>query len=149
MISTGIWKGQYKYDDKLHQKLKGIDSTNFEIIVTSTANERFNGTVQDDLATGGTEGIGEIVGKVSGDKIEFIKQMPVMTLVVDKKGTRKTFNKKQRKIYYTGTFSDDRKIISGEWKFKFGFIWIGIIPIPVQATKGIWTMRLAEEVKST
>jgi len=148
MISHGTWKGQYKYDDKFHQKLKGVDATNFEIIITSTEGDRFNGSVQDDLTTGGTEGIGEIVGKISGDKIEFIKQMPVMTVMVDKKGTRKTFNRKQRKIYYTGVFSNDRKTITGQWQFKFGFIWIGIIPIPVQANKGTWAMHLTEKSKS-
>ena len=129
--------------------MKGVDATNFEITVTSTEGDRFNGSVQDDLTTGGTEGIGKIVGKISGDKIEFIKQMPVMTLMVDKKGTRKTFNRKQRKIYYTGVFSNDRKTITGQWQFKFGFIWIGIIPIPVQANKGTWVMHLTEKAKST
>lgn len=67
-----------------------------------------------------------------------------MTLLVDKNGTRKTFNRKHRKIYYLGTFSSDRKSISGRWRYKFGFIWFAFIPIPIMPAKGTWTMKLEE-----
>jgi hypothetical protein len=144
MIKIGHWAGQYKFDKEIHQKLTGFDSTNFEIEIISVDNNVFQGKVQDDLTTGGTEGIGEIQGKVTGDIIEFVKQMPIMTLLVGKDGTRKTINGKHRKIYYSGTFSCDKTSISGHWRFKFGFIWFGLIPIPVTPTRGTWTMKLKE-----
>jgi hypothetical protein len=144
MIKIGHWIGHYKFDKEAHQKMTGFDSTNFEIEITHLDKNIFFGTVKDDLFTGGTEGIGEVHGKVKGDIVEFVKQMPVMTLLVDKVGTRKTLNKKHRKIYYSGTFSSDKKSISGQWRFKFGFIWSGLIPIPVIPTKGTWTMKLTE-----
>ena len=121
MIEKGQWIGQYKFDKEVYQRMIGFDSTNFEIEITAVDNNTFVGKVKDDLTTGGTEGIGEIVGKISGEKIEFIKQMPIMTLLIGKGGTRKTFKKKHRKIYYSGTFSSDGKSINGQWKFKFGF----------------------------
>ena len=141
MITKGHWTGQYKYGKETIQKATGFAGTNFDIEILSIENDNFVGTVKDDLSTGGTKGIGEIVGKVVGENIEFIKQMPVMTSI-NKDGTMKTYNKKQRKIYYSGTFSKDGKSISGEWRFKFGFVWIGFIPIPIPPTKGIWIMKL-------
>ncbi len=144
MIKKGHWIGYYKYDKQAYQERAGFDKTNFEVEILTIENDNFIGKVQDDITTGGMEGIGEIFGKVNGDKIEFVKQMPIMTLLVNKKGTRKTFNKKHRKIYYYGTFSNDWKSVNGQWKFKFGFIWIGIIPIPIIPAKGTWTMSLQE-----
>ena len=144
MIEIGHWIGQYKFDKEGHQKMSGFEATNFEIEITKVDADNFVGKVQDDLSTGGTEGIGKIIGKISGEKIEFIKQMPIMTLLVDKDGTRKTLNKKHPKIYYQGIFSSDRKSISGQWRFKFGVIWFGVIPIPIAPTKGTWAMKLKE-----
>lgn len=144
MIETGLWTGQYKFDKEVHQKKRGFESTNFEIEITAVNNNNFVGKVQDDLRTGGTEGIGEISGKISGEKVEFIKQMPVLTLLVGKEGTRKTLHQKHVKIVYSGTFSSDRKSISGKWKIKSGLIWFGLIPIPVIPTKGSWTMKRKE-----
>ena len=124
--------------------MSGFLQTNFDIEITSVDKNNFIGKVQDDLSTGGTEGVGEITGNVVGENVHFIKQMPIMTLMIGKDGTRKTFNKKHRKIYYSGTFSSDRKSISGQWRFKFGFLWIGFLPIPVIPTKGTWTMKISE-----
>ncbi len=140
----GNWKGQYKYDNKVHQKLTGFEATNFEIDIVDVNNGEFTGNVLDDATTRGMDGVGEIVGKVISNNVEFVKQMPVMT-VVDTKGIRRTLNKKHRKIYYSGTFSEDGKKISGVWRFKFGFIWIGLIPVPVRPGTGTWQMSLTEE----
>lgn len=142
MIQKGHWKGHYSFSDERMNKIRGFARTNFEIDILKVENNAFSGTVKDDLDTGGTEGIGEVNGKVKGDLIEFVKRMPVMTLLVDKKGNRKTFNRKHRPIYYTGTFSPDGKTIMGSWKFRFGFIWIGIVPVPVRASKGVWMMTI-------
>ena len=144
MIQKGSWNGYYSFSNQEINKARGFDNTNFEIIISTLNANEFTGTVQDDLNTGGTQGIGEVAGKVEGDKIEFVKRMPIMTLLVDKKGTIKTMNKKHRPIYYSGQFLSDKKTISGTWKFKFGFIWFGIIPVPIIPAKGTWTMSLKE-----
>lgn len=145
MIEKGTWTGSYRFSDPKINKIRGFEQTNFVIQIREVDGESFSGTVEDDLSTGGMEGVGEIHGKVIGDRIEFVKQMPRMTLLVDKNGTRKTQNKKHRLLYYSGQFSADKKEIKGAWKFKPGFIWYGIIPIPVGSTKGTWTMDLKEE----
>ena|ERR1051326_1239729 len=144
MIQKGRWMGYYTYDKNEYNKIRGFDRTNFTLDIISVVGNKFTGKVQDDLTTGGTEGVGEIIGKFIDDRIEFVKQMPIMTLLVDRKGTKKTFNRKHRPIYYSGQFSNDHKSISGHWKFKFGFIWFGIIPIPVKSTTGTWAMTLSE-----
>ncbi len=148
MIQTGRWIGHYKFDREIQQKMNGFEFTNFEIEITCVDNNTFSGKVQDDLTTGGTEGTGEIKGKVSGNDVEFVKQMPIMTLLIGKEGKRKTLNRKHRRIYYTGTFSSDKRSVSGKWRFKFGFIWFGIIPIPVSPTSGTWSMRFIDQGES-
>ena len=79
--------------------------------------------------------IGEVIGQVNGDKVVFVKKMPIMTLLVNKKGTRKTYNKKHRPIYYTGEFSSDKQSVTGTWRFKLGFIWLGINSCPGPTVK--------------
>lgn len=139
MIAKGSWQGYYQFDNKAHESMRGHKQTYFGIDIVNVYGNQFSGTVQDDLASGGTEGIGEITGTVDGSRVEFVKQMPVMT-VLRADGTRQTFNKKHRKIYYSGELSADGKSISGQWRFKFGFLWIGIIPIPMESSKGTWAM---------
>jgi len=144
MIKKGTWKGLYKYNNKIHHELKGVEGTKFEIDIREITDDRFSGTVQDDLITGGTEGVGEITGHVTGNEVHFVKQMPVLTILKPRDGVRKTYNKKHRKIYYTGTFSDDGKTISGQWTFKAGFALAGLSLIFGLANKGTWTMTLTE-----
>ena len=144
MITTGLWTGYYKFNSADVQKLSGFDRTDFEITIQNVEKNNFTGIVKDNLETGGTEGIGEIKGTIFGNQIKFVKQMPVMTIIVDKKGTRKILNRKHRPIFYSGIISTDGKFISGDWKFKFGFIWFGLLPIPVPSNKGTWEMKLIE-----
>ncbi|ABG57871.1 hypothetical protein [Cytophaga hutchinsonii] len=144
MIQKGQWTGYYSFLNEKINKARGFIQTNFTIEILSVNGNTFKGTVADDLSTGGTEGIGEIKGISSGNKIEFVKQMPVLTVFVDRAGTKKTYNKKHRPIYYYGDLSSDGKTISGQWKFKLGFIWIGIIPVPMHPSKGTWMMKLKE-----
>ena len=144
MIQKGHWVGHYTFDNQVYNKIRGFEQTNFDIEILSVDSNKFIGKVEDDLSTGGTEGIGEITGNVSGENIEFVKQMPVMTILIDKKDTRKTFNKKHRKIYYSGKFSKDRQSITGRWRFKFGFVLFGLIPVPMAPSKGTWTMTLKD-----
>ena len=145
MIQLGQWTGHYSFMDEKINKIRGYEKTFFEIEILSVNNNEFAGKIQDDLTTGGTEGIGQVSGKIVGDRIDFVKLMPVMTLIVDRKGTRKTLNRKHRPIYYSGQFSSDGQTISGTWRFKFGFVRIGIIPIPFLPSKGIWSMTRKNE----
>jgi hypothetical protein len=144
MIHKGNWIGHYTFDNPAYNRIRGFEETIFDIEIIYVDQNNFTSKVQDDLSTGGTEGIGEIVGKVIGDKVAFVKQMPVLTLLTGKNQARKSFNKNHRKIYYSGRFSEDKKSISGQWRFKFGFIFIGLIPIPVIPSKGTWTMTLID-----
>tara|TARA_R110002167_G_scaffold79828_2_gene219852 strand:- start:1198 stop:1632 length:435 start_codon:yes stop_codon:yes gene_type:complete len=142
MIQLGNWSGNYSFLNPEINKIRGFEKTNFSIKITAVEKNKFTGRIQDDLTTGGTEGVGEIIGQINNNKVEFVKKMPIMTILVDSKGTRKTYNKKHRPIYYSGEFSIDKKTVTGTWRFKFGFIWIGIIPIPVKPSKGTWSMTL-------
>lgn len=137
----GNWKGYYSFENTKINEIRGFEKTNFDVEIVQMQGNSFTGKVRDDLATGGTEGVGEITGVMNENRVEFVKKMPVLTLLIDRKGTRKTLNKKHTPIYYTGEFSTDKKQISGTWKFKFGFIWMGLLPIPVIPSKGTWCMR--------
>lgn len=142
MIQTGHWKGQYTFANPAHNKLRGFELTTFYIEITGVNGPKFAGTVHDDLATGGTEGTGEIAGKVSGDVVEFVKQMPVKTLIGEN-GRRKTYSKKHSKLYYSGRMAADGSI-SGSWRFRSELIWIGLIPHLSEPVGGTWNMRLME-----
>ena len=145
MLQKGNWVGQYTFGNPAHNKLRGFEHTTFHVDVTSVNKNNFIGRVQDDLSTGGTEGIGEISGKVTGKLVEFVKQMPIMTLFSSKTGARITQNRKHSKIYYSGIISDDGKSISGNWKFRFSIIWIGFIPYFSRGEGGTWKMVLVEQ----
>ena len=140
MIQVGNWNGYYSFLDPEINKIRGFEKTNFNVQIIAVKDNKFTGKIQDDLTTGGTEGIGEVIGQVNGDKVEFVKKMPVMTVLVDRNGTRKTSNKKHRPIYYTGQLSGDKQTITGTWRFKSGFVWLGIIPVRVRPSKGTWAM---------
>jgi hypothetical protein len=142
MIQVGQWSGYYSFLDKEITKIRGFEKTYFDIQILTVNDNTFTGKVQDDLSSGGTEGIGEINGKIQGDRIDFVKTMPIMTVIIDKKGTKKTSNRKHRPIFYTGFFSSEDNTVTGTWRFKFGFVWLGIVPVPVRPSKGVWSMTL-------
>jgi len=139
---TGTWLGYYKYDNELHQKTIGFDKTNFTIIIQSFDGKNFKGIVNDDITTGGMKETGDIVGSVEGEKLSFQKFMPRETLF-NPNGERITSDKKHRTLYYSGILSNDKKEITGQWKFKIkiGFLF-GLIPIPYRGGKGTWSMKL-------
>lgn len=140
MIQIGKWTGFYSFSEDKINKMRGFEKTSFDLQILSLRENTFIGKVQDDLASGGAEGIGEVVGQLQGDRIDFVKKLPVMTLIVDRKGTTKTFNQKHPPIYYTGRLSNDGHSAEGTWRFKFGIVWLGIIPLPIMPCKGIWSM---------
>jgi hypothetical protein len=75
MIQIGHWTGHYSFADEKVNKIRGFEKTFFEIEILSVSENAFTGKVQDDLNTGGTEGVGEILGKIMGDRIDFVKFM--------------------------------------------------------------------------
>jgi len=87
MIQLGHWTGQYRFENEKQNKIRGFEKTFFEVEILTVNDKTFTGRIWDDLATGGTKGVGEILGKIIGDRIDFVKFMPVMTAVVDSKGT--------------------------------------------------------------
>jgi hypothetical protein len=139
---TGTWKGYYKYDNKILQKASGFDKTFFTIIVKSSDESSFEGNVIDDINTGGMQGTGDIIGKIDGEKITFKKLMPRKS-TIDLKGQKNDSDGIHPTIYYSGIFSENRREINGEWKFKItiGFLF-GFIPIPYRPGKGTWSMAL-------
>jgi hypothetical protein len=114
----GKWIGYYKYDNRKMQSIVGYERTNFEIEIQSVDGNKFEGIVQDDEKTGGMKGIGVIKGKLIGDRIKFVKQMPIWFGIFPDRTQKYIPNKKHPKIYYTGIISDDKKLVAGEWKFK-------------------------------
>jgi hypothetical protein len=135
----GLWEGHYTYNKKSIQEKIGFDKTLFKINIERFENNKFSGSVEDDTTTGGTPGRGEITGNLNGDKVTFIKNMPVQ-VVFNRKGVIIDQNKKQRPIYYNGQISNDGNIITGTWKFKFGFIMNSLILLLALPTSGKWQM---------
>ena len=138
----GTWVGNYRFNNDTHQKLIGFEKTFFEIIITASDGRKFSGTVQDDLSTGGTEGKGIIEGEINGSRVTFIKKMPVLTFLNPKTGKRITRRKSHSLIMYLGTLSEDKKSISGDWKFKNRIYWYGLFPIITSKSSGTWEMAI-------
>lgn len=137
------WKGTYEYDKCKHQEATGSDRTNFEVEIISISGSNFVGKIVDDVNSGGTAGIGEVAGRISGNEIEFVKKMPVLTRF-EKGKIVPVKNKKGRNIFYSGILSDDGKSASGRWRFKIGVGFLGILPVIFLPTSGVWTMSAVE-----
>ena len=133
----GKYKGFYKYDKQKIQKSISHGVTFFFLEITETNGDKFIGTVEDDKNTGGTPGTGVISGELIGDKISFIKQMPIASFVAN--GQMKTFDKKHPKIYYEGVKIDEKFI--GTWKIKFGLLMVGLLFLLGAKTTGTWEME--------
>lgn len=134
----GTWQGTYSYESKRLPPEEGARLTDFLIEITDFDGLNFNGTVEDDIDTGGTRGMGKIEGKLSDNKISFIKRMPVLTYKLPD-GQRVEENRSHPKIYYCGTFVNDQFI--GEWKIRFGIRRINNRLALFFPTKGKWEMK--------
>lgn len=137
------WKGSYQYNNYKIQKIIGFSHTNFECEIIPLLINEIEGWITDDVATGGTPGRGKIIGKVFGNQIGFIKKMPVKSVVSGKKIILMQ-NEKHRDIFYKGMISPDGRSMSGEWKFKFGFGFVGILPTVFLPSSGTWEMKAIE-----
>jgi hypothetical protein len=133
----GTWTGTYKYQLKSHPELnKG--ETGFVLTITEFDGVNFKGIVIDDLETGGTKGEGTIDGTFDNGIINFVKQMPVLTMGIRNKGT-KEFPVKHKPIYYTGTLNSENLFV-GEWKMKGGITFNKYVIALSLNGKGTWKM---------
>lgn len=133
------WTVSYRYDRPALQKASGFARTNFDIVFTSWDGGAFVGTVVDDLHTGGTPGRGEVIGTLSGNRIAFVKRMPVFAYFGHDRLEVKP-GKRHRDIYYTGTVSAEGRSMSGQWRMKLGFGLVGFQPAIFFPSSGTWEM---------
>jgi len=114
----GKWNGKYWFSGNVPDTLKNRE-TEFELIVDDYSNFKISGKISDNVEMGGTKGIGIFSGTVKGNKIKFIKRMPISTSVLQD-GTRIEEDKPHRPIYYKGIIDSETGSIKGTWKFKIG-----------------------------
>lgn len=136
----GKWIGKYWYLGNVPETLENR-ITEFELTIDTFENSRVTGSIFDAIEMGGTAGLGTISGKIKGNKIKFIKRMPVKTSVLPD-GTKIEEQKPHSAIYYQGIINDNNTI-EGSWKFRKG---IGIIKgklVLYSGTKGKWKMKKA------
>lgn len=139
---TGTWQGYYQYNNQFQQKAVGFDKTFFTITINAFDGNKFSGIVNDDIKSGGMEGTGEITGEIKDGQVHFQKFMPREQMLYPN-GEHVYSDKKHPTLYYTGSFSADKKMLSGEWKFKKSFVYLfGLIPLPYRGGRGTWSMSL-------
>lgn len=139
---SGVWNGTYTYDIPEEYKDERTKEVRFKIVIDSVNKNQFKGTVEDDLSTGGTPGVGDINGKYNDYELTFEKDMPVYARI-EMDGSRSIDkNKKHPTIIYSGEFSRDKKIVTGTWKFKKKIlVWKGIIPLWIIPGTGYFSME--------
>jgi hypothetical protein len=131
----GTYIGTYKYDKHYIEYIN--TETMFTLIITDYDGIAFKGTITDDLVSGGTRGEGIVEGTLKDGKIEFIKQMPIMTLVT-KKGIKIEVQKKHKPIYYSGVLLGE--VFEGKWKIKRGMIFSKFVIAWGTGATGTWKM---------
>jgi len=138
---NGKWNGKYWFSGNVPDSLKDKE-TDFEMVVEDFTNSKISGKIFDNVEMGGTKGIGNFSGSVKGNKIKFVKRMPISTSVLPD-GTRIEENKPHRPIYYKGTIDTEKDFIQGTWKFKIGIGFVNGRLALYLGTKGKWEMKKA------
>lgn len=135
----GTWKGKYKYNMNQNSEFNNKE-VEFIIEIKEFDGEKFIGTVQDIDENYGTKGLGTIEGKLSGNHIEFVKQMPIKTMLVINNGKKiEVENKKHNPILYSGVLNSSNSYL-GNWKIKGGISFIQKLFYISFGTKGTWEM---------
>lgn len=137
----GTWTGTYRHLSKRIPEERRNMSTGFKMMITEFDGENFAGTIEDDLETGGTKGIGTVTGTILNSKVSFVKQMPVLTFL-NSEGRNEMEDKPHRKVYYSGMLEGNT--IHGGWRFKFGLGSIKKTMTLFLPTKGSWEMTKME-----
>ncbi len=135
----GNWIGKYWYSGNVPDRLKER-KTEFELTIENHLNSKISGKVSDDLETGGTPGIGSFSGKIMGNRISFVKRMPVRSYFLPD-GTNIEEDKPHRPIYYKGILNAKENSIKGTWRFKFGIEFLNGRLAIYPSTKGQWEMK--------
>jgi hypothetical protein len=137
----GIWHGTYQYSIPDEFKDDKMIDVNFTLTIDTIKGKSFSGTVEDDLSSGGTPGIGVIKGTFDKDSIYFTKKMPVLSQVDEHRKHTNDTNKKHPTLVYEGVFSRSKHILTGTWKFKSKtVVWNGLIPSFVSRGNGTFVM---------
>jgi hypothetical protein len=131
----GKYTGFYKYNNIRAQRMLGREQTFFDIEIIEFDGETFSGEVQEEPV--GHQGKGTITGKLIGNNLTFIKQMPTKA-VLTPNGEIKTYNKPHPKLFYKGILVDKKFI--GTWTLKSGLDFFGLFSFPIN-THGTWEMR--------
>ena len=134
----GKWNGNYWYLGHVPESFKDR-ITKFELTIDTYKNSRITGSVFDNIEMGGTAGLGTISGKIKGNKIKFIKRMPVKTLFLPD-GTKIEEQKPHSAIYYQGIINDNNTI-EGTWKFRKRIVVTKGKLLLHLGTKGKWEMK--------
>jgi hypothetical protein len=139
---VGTWKGTYTYNLPDEYKTGKMQKVEFTIKIEKVKARNFWGSVEDNLKTGGTPGIGEITGKYTNEEVQFDKNMPIYT-EIDKNGNHVSDDtKKHPTILYKGVFSRNKRHITGIWLFKKKkLFWKGIFPVWYSLGNGTFTMK--------
>lgn len=139
---TGIWIGTYTYNIPDEFKDERTKEVEFTININLVKGKKFEGSVEDNMSTGGTPGIGKITGEYSDHELLFEKNMPIHATIGRKGEHHIDKNKKHPTIVYEGEFSRDKKSVTGIWRFKKKvLVWRGIIPYWVVPGTGHFNMR--------
>ncbi len=136
----GTYKGSYWYTNGVSNTLKEL-TTKFQLHIETEVGTKITGTVEDDVASGGTPGVGTIEGDIHGNTITFVKQMPVVAFF-STDGSMVTGKKPHKPIYYKGTIDAATGTIHGTWKLKFGITFHKGRLLIIPTTKGTWEMQL-------
>lgn len=138
---TGKWQGTYEYNRPAGYENAQLTPVAFIIEIVASSNGSFTGTVEDNLETGGTPGVGQINGTVIDGSVVFEKNMPVHGLYFPNGARIVNPDKKHPTILYTGKLEQDQ-FIHGTWKFKKPkFRWFGLLPWWYEGGSGTFRME--------
>ncbi|WP_028980272.1 hypothetical protein [Sporocytophaga myxococcoides] len=137
----GKWKGTYYYNIPKEISDIEVGHVDFVITILSVKRSEFEGTVEDNIEMGGTPGIGKIKGRCTDTHIYFEKFMPVYGFIKRNGEHHIDHNKKHPVLIYEGLFSQNKRNITGSWKFKKRLVfWKGIIPMFISTGNGSFVM---------
>ena len=92
------------------------DPVSFELFFQFTSSTDFTGQVRDDPSSSMPES-GTVSGKLTGNRIEFVKQMPIATYM-EPNGESLKFDNPHPDIFYSGEYIADENLMIGTWQIK-------------------------------
>ena len=92
------------------------DPVSFELFFQFTSSTDFTGQVRDDPSSSMPES-GTVSGELTGNRIEFVKQMPIATYM-EPNGESLKFDNPHPDIFYSGEYIADENLVIGTWQIK-------------------------------